>query len=44
VKTNLCEYASKSLRDIETGVGKLPWEKYGSNLLTGHAVSGVKEA
>ena len=29
---------------IKTGVGKLPWEEHGGNLLTGHAVSGVEEA
>ena len=44
MQTNLRAYASKSLNGIKTGVGKLPWEKHGSNLLTGHAVSGVEEA
>ena len=44
VQTNLCDYASKALDGIKTGVGKLPWEEHGGNLLTGHAVSGVEEA
>ena len=26
------------------GSESLPWEEHGGNLLTGHAVSGVKEA